>query len=116
MLHYRFLPVEKNGNNLIVGMVNPDDVEGREALKFISVKNGFIPDVYVILNSDFENVSQKYRNLGKEVTSAIEQLNKELTDDVEGLSGEDITTEKVEQLAAEAPYYKSCGSYVALRS
>lgn len=106
VLHYRFLPMEKNGTNLIVGMVNPDDVEGREALKFISVKNGFIPDVYVILNSDFESVSQKYRNIGKEVSSALEQLNKELTEDVEKLSGEDFTTEKVEQLAADAPITK----------
>ena len=106
VLHYKFLPVERNGNNLVVGMVDPDNVEGREALKFISVKNGFIPNIHVILDSDFANVSQKYRNLGKEVTNALEQLNQELTEDVDKLGTEEFTSEKVEQLAAEAPITK----------
>ncbi len=103
-LHYRFLPIEKNGNELTVGMVNPEDVEAREALKFISLKGNFISKIYLISEADFKNVSAQYRTLGKEVTTALEQLEEELAG--EDKSGISVGTEKVEQIAAEAPITK----------
>ncbi len=105
VLHYKFLPIEKKGSDLTVGMVDPDDVEAREALKFIAVKGNFTPKVYVILESDFNTVSQQYRNLGKEVTKALEQLDEELGEDEIGDMG-GLGTEKMEQISAEAPITK----------
>ncbi len=103
-LHYRFLPIEKNGNELTVGMVNPEDVEAREALKFISLKGNFTSKIYLISEADFKNVSAQYRTLGKEVTTALEQLEEELAG--EDKSGVSVGAEKVEQIAAEAPITK----------
>ncbi len=103
-LHYRFIPIEKNGNELTVGMVNPEDVEAREALKFISLKGNFTSKIYLISETDFKNVSAQYRTLGKEVTTALEQLEEELAG--EDKSGVSVGAEKVEQIAAEAPITK----------
>lgn len=102
-LHYEFIPVEKRGDELIVGMVDPEDVEAQEALKFIALKGNFVPKVYVILQSDFNTVSRQYRNLGKEVDKALEQLEGELGSE-SGFS--EIGTEKIEQISAEAPITK----------
>jgi type IV pilus assembly protein PilB len=102
--HYKILPILRDGNDLIIGMVDPEDVEAREALKFISLKGKFNPKVYVISEMDFVTVYAQYRNLGKEVTSALEQLEEELESEIEG--GELTTSEKIEQLAAEAPITK----------
>ncbi len=106
VLHYKFLPVERKGSELVVGIVDPDDVEAREALKFIAVKGNFAPNIHVILESDFDTVSQQYRNLSKEVTKALEQLDEELGDDDLKVDSGEIGTEKVEQIAAEAPITK----------
>ncbi len=103
-LHYRFIPIEKNGNELTVGMVNPEDVEAREALKFISLKGNFTSKIYLISEADFKNVSAQYRTLGKEVTTALEQLEEELAG--EDKSGISVGAEKVEQIAVEAPITK----------
>ncbi len=103
-LHYKFLPIEKNGSELVVGMVNPDDVEAREALKFIAIKGNFIPKVYLISQTDFADVSAQYRTLGKEVTKALEQLEEELSGEEKEAEG--ISMEKIEQIAAEAPITK----------
>ncbi|MEK7077628.1 MAG: GspE/PulE family protein [Patescibacteria group bacterium] len=104
VLHYKIIPVEKNGNELVIGMVNPEDVEASEALKFIAIKNNFIPKIHVILDSDFNAVAQQYRNLGREVTSALEELEEELVSG--GGPASDTGIEKVEQIAAEAPITK----------
>ncbi|MBI2052050.1 MAG: Flp pilus assembly complex ATPase component TadA [Candidatus Sungbacteria bacterium] len=104
VLHYKILPVQKNGNELTIGMVNPEDVEASEALKFIAIKNNFIPKVHVISDSDFDAISKQYRNLGREVTSALEELEEELVSG--GRSGAGANLEKVEQITAEAPITK----------
>ena len=104
VLHYKILPIAREGNDLIVGMVDPEDVEASEALKFISLKGKFSPKVNVISEADFNSVSAQYRNIGKEVTSALEQLEEELVPGTE--EGESVTSEKIEQLAAEAPITK----------
>jgi type IV pilus assembly protein PilB len=104
VMHYKILPISREGNDLIVGMVDPEDVEAREALKFISLKSKFSPKVHVISETDFNAVSSQYRNLGKEVTSALEQLEEELGSEVE--EAESATSERIEQIAAEAPITK----------
>ena len=103
-LHYRFIPAEKKGNELVVGMVDPEDVEAQEALKFIALKANFVPKIYVISQSDFNSIFRQYRNLGKEVDKALEQLEEELG--VGDLSVAEVGAEKIEQIAAEAPITK----------
>ncbi|MBI4119937.1 MAG: Flp pilus assembly complex ATPase component TadA [Parcubacteria group bacterium] len=104
--HYRFLPIERQGEELIIGMVDPEDVEAREALKFIAVKNHFTPKIYLISESDFNNIAQQYRAAGREVSQALEQLEQELGGDAEGAVEGLKSEEKIEQIVAEAPITK----------
>jgi type IV pilus assembly protein PilB len=103
-LHYHFLPIQRNGEEISIGMVNPEDVEAREALKFIALKGNFTPKIFLISVTDFNNISKQYRTFGKEVTQALEQLENELED--EELGNIDLGEEKIEQLSAEAPITK----------
>lgn len=102
--HYKILPIMRDGEDLVVGMVDPEDVEAREALKFISLKGKFNARIHVISESDFTLVYEQYRNIGREVTSALEQLEEELGSELAG--GELTTSEKIEQIASEAPITK----------
>ena len=104
VLHYKILPVEKNGNELTIGMVNPEDVEASEALKFIAIKNNFVPKINIISATDFDAVARQYRNLGREVTSALEELEQEFVAETGPVA--ESRTEKVEQITAEAPITK----------
>lgn len=103
-LHYRFLPIERNGEEIAIGMVNPEDVEAREALKFIALKGNFTPKIFLISEADFNTIAKQYRTFGKEVTQALEQLEDEL--EGEELSNIELGEEKIEQISAEAPITK----------
>lgn len=106
VLHYKFVPIKKEGNQLMVGMVDPDDVEAKEALKFIAIEGQFTTKINVILDSGFSAAASQYRNLGKEVDRALEQLGEEMGEEGFKIDSGELSTEKVEQLAAEAPVTK----------
>jgi len=99
---YRFVPIEKKGEELAVGMVDPGDVDAGEALKFLAVQEHLTPTVYLISASDFETAIRQYRTLGKEVGSALEELEDELAREAAE------TEEKAEtkEISAEAPVTK----------
>lgn len=100
---YRFIPIEKRGEELMVGMVDPEDVDAREALKFVAVQEKFTPVIYLILASDLEAALRQYRTLGKEVGTALEELETELAQEA-AERGE--TEETVKEISAEAPITK----------
>src|SRR3989344_8635290 len=51
--HYRFVPVSIKQNVLEVGIVDPDDIEARDALNFISSKINMPFKVFLISEEDF---------------------------------------------------------------
>ncbi len=63
--HYRFVPlnVDKKKMVLEVGMLNPEDIDAEEALKFIAHRHNLTPKSYVITLSDFRSVLREYSNL-----------------------------------------------------
>jgi type IV pilus assembly protein PilB len=83
-LHYRFVPLSIVDNVLEVGLVEPDNIEARDALNFISSKSGLPFKIFLISEQDFEKVLNMYKNLSGEVTKALTELETELvTDKVE---------------------------------
>ena len=105
--HYRFVPIgiNKKKNLLEVGMLNPDDIDAREALKFIAHRNNLSPDPYIITLTDSRNVLKEYSTLKGEVKEALEELEKELVEDKKK-EAEPVEKEKIEQMAEEAPITK----------
>lgn len=96
---YKIAPFAKDGNTLLVGMVNPEDVGALEALKFIAEDKGYALEKYVMGYKDFDSITRQYRTLTGEVGKALESL----AEDLEVKEGPVVS---LEEITAEAPVTK----------
>ena len=101
---YKMVPIGKEGKTLEVGMVYPEDLKSREALKFLSHRQKLSYRVFLITPSYHEKVLKKYRTLRKEVGQALEELKEEVEE--ESKKKGKVTQEEVERLVEEAPISK----------
>ncbi len=76
--HYRFIPISVEAGVLNVGMVDPDDIEARDALNFISSKLQLPFKIFLITESDFNKVFSQYKGLTGEVSKSLSELETEL--------------------------------------
>ena len=76
--HYRFIPIGFAEGVLSVGVTEPENIEGMNALQFISAKLGIPFKVFLVSNSDFIAVLENYKVLSQEVDRAVNDLNTEL--------------------------------------
>lgn len=83
-IHYKFVPLKVKEGVLEVGLVDPDNIEARDALSFISAKINMPYKAFLISEADFEKVLQAYRSLSAEVTRALDDLDTELRAPGEG--------------------------------
>ncbi len=105
--HYQIIPVDISDGLLSVGMVQPDDIEAREALKFIASSVNLPYKVYVISQSDFKEVMEQYKGIGGEVERAVGEFEQELEEKYAGITGlESEDTERKEALLEDTPVTK----------
>ncbi|MDQ3014332.1 MAG: GspE/PulE family protein [bacterium] len=83
-IHYKFVPLKVKEGVLEIGLVDPDNIEARDALSFISAKINMPYKAFLISETDFEKVLQAYRSLSAEVTRALDDLDTELRAPGEG--------------------------------
>ncbi len=76
--HYKFIPIAFSDGILSIGVTEPENIEGMNALQFISVKLGIPFKVFLISYSDFMSVADNYKAVSQEVNNAIGELNTEL--------------------------------------
>lgn len=100
---YKFIPFDKSGNLLQVGIVNPDDLKAQEALRFLASQRGIKTKLYVISQSDFESIIKDYRSLRGEVDLALRELEQELKLAPQARRGIEAEAKRI---AAEAPITK----------
>ena len=91
--HYRLVPIAVTDGVLEVGMVDPDDIEARDALNFISSKTGMPFKIFLITEADFNRVFSQYKGLTAEVSKSLSELEVELKNE---------TTARLEELAKDA--------------
>ncbi|MBU2036736.1 GspE/PulE family protein [Patescibacteria group bacterium] len=105
---YQFVPLERKGKFLNVGMLNPDDIKSQEAIRFIAQNRNFTPSISLITDSDFKNILKQYRTLKEEVGTALSELEKELSTREELKPGENKSKVEatLERVMAEAPITK----------
>ncbi|MBI2063352.1 MAG: Flp pilus assembly complex ATPase component TadA [Candidatus Yanofskybacteria bacterium] len=97
---YKVLPFARDSSVLRVGVVNPENIDALEAVKFIAFDRGLNLEKYLISYKDFDNLSKSVRTLTTEVGRALEQLSEEVS------QKELKITEKtggLEEITAEAP-------------
>src|SRR3989344_3378031 len=54
--HYKFVPIGIKDGTLEVGIVDPDNIEGRDALNFIASKKNIPYKVFLISSDDYAKV------------------------------------------------------------
>lgn len=104
-IFYQFVPIAREEGILIIGMVNPDDLRAREALRFITQRSELHPEIYAITKIDFQNVLKQYRTLRGEVKKALKELEKELELE-KGLLKPSEKEELAQKIVTEAPITK----------
>ncbi len=77
--HYRLAPLAIVDSVLEVGMTDPDNLEARDALTFISAKIGMPYKVFLISDTDFEHLLEQYKGLSGEVGKALGEIETELS-------------------------------------
>ena len=107
-LHYHIVPLLLEDEVLVVGVNNPDDLQIREALNFISAKHNIPYKMVFLLMSDITKAQAFYSNLKGEVTDALVTLETELDSEIaknsaEGEEGEDAGFEHIKE---DAPVTK----------
>jgi len=103
---YKFVPISKKDNLLEVGMVDPDDIKAREALRFITRRSGLEKKIFAISEADLEKVLKKYRTFRGEVKKALKELDSELKSDEIAYSKKENIEDAVSRIVAEAPITK----------
>jgi type IV pilus assembly protein PilB len=76
--HYKFVPISISDGFLEVGMVDPDDISGRDALNFITSKANMPFKIFLISADDFEKALGFYKGISGEVNKALSELEVEL--------------------------------------
>ncbi|MDD3783655.1 MAG: GspE/PulE family protein [Candidatus Portnoybacteria bacterium] len=104
--HYRFIPLTIDSKKKILeaGMLNPNDVNAKEALKFLAHRNNLTPKIFIIGITDFQNILKKYATLKGEVKEALDKLKQEIVE--EKHKSPATEKEQIEKIAEEAPISK----------
>jgi len=71
---YLVAPISRKDNMLVVGMVNPDDPRGQEALKFVARNAHLNLGVFLISYSDWQSVLRDYSPYKSEIAEAVQSL------------------------------------------
>lgn len=79
-IHYRFAPIGIANGVLEIGILNPDDIEARDALQFIATKLGMPFKIYLVTEEDFATILESYRGLTGEVTKALSELEVDISE------------------------------------
>ena len=80
-VHYRFAPLGLIDGVLEVGLVDPDNMEARDALNFLAAKKNIPYKIFLITPDDFNKVLESYKGIAGEVNKALSELETELTVD-----------------------------------
>lgn len=78
--HYRFAPIGISNGVLEIGVLDPDDIEARDALQFIATKLGMPFKLYLLSEEDFVTILESYRGLTGEVTKALSELEVDISE------------------------------------
>ncbi len=69
--HYKMIPIGKEGENVEIGMVYPEDIRAQEGLKLIFEKEDLSYNVNLISLSEFKKISKNIKAFTKEIRSTL---------------------------------------------
>lgn len=106
--HYRSVPLMIEDDVLVIGSNDPDNLQMREALNFISTKHNVPYRLVYMLDTDIARVLNFYSNLEGDVGDALEtletELDAEIAASIEDAAGQ--TKDSLEHIEEDAPVTK----------
>lgn len=78
--YYRFAPIGIANGVLEVGIVDPENIEARDALQFIATNIGMPFKIFLISEEDMQAVQESYKGLTGEVTKALSELETDISE------------------------------------
>lgn len=106
---YRTVPFAIGDGILKVGIINPEDIDALEALKFIASDKGLRLEKFIISYKDFSTILKRFRSLSGEVGKAIDYIETEAAKEA---PGEEEVQLKLEDITADAPVTKIVATIV----
>ncbi len=76
--YYNFVPVGFQDGVLEVGMIDPSNIEARDALQFITSRLGVPFKIFSLSQADFDTVIKSYEGLTTQVSKALGDLDVEI--------------------------------------
>ena len=106
--HYKMVPLAFNDGFLEVGMVDPSNLQARDALNFIASKNDISFKILVISEKDFEKTIELYKGIGSEVKKALGELDTAFKEEdvLETKKSDDSEGEEGTRIIEDAPVTK----------
>lgn len=107
-IHYRIIPLKIEDGVLLVGVNDPEDLQVREVLNFITNKNDLAYKLVYMLDSDITKAHEFYANLKGEVTDALVTLKSELDSEIDSTAkaAESDQKKEMEHIEEDAPVTK----------
>jgi len=97
---------EKKGNKTKVAMVDPQDIEALNALRFVKEKDGLEMEIYLVSFKNFQNIVAKYSTAEKAVEEALKSLSDEGTEGVSFEIRKEDEERKNREIIQDAPIAK----------
>ena len=97
-VHYKFVPLDMKDGVLEVGILDPDNIEARDAIAFIAARVGVPFKIFLISEADFKGVLESYKGITGQVDKALTQINVEKKKDEADLKG-DVSAELLKEIA-----------------
>ena len=106
--HYQCVPLGLKDGILEVGLIDPDNIDARDALNFISSKVGLPFKIYLISEEDLNKVLTMYKNISGEVNKALSDLETEFipSTDREPDANKEESSKDTTQIVEDAPVNK----------
>lgn len=106
--HYRMMPIRMEDDVLVVAANDPDSLQVREALNFISTKHNLPFKFVFMLNKDIDRALAVYESLSEEVGEALSSLDDDLGAQIKEESEQtrESVKEQIEHLKEDAPVTK----------
>ena len=103
-LFYKMTPFEKVGGTIKVAMVDPNNIDAMDALKFISIKRNIKTKVHLVSRSGFGFIMKQYKTFGEELKNVLENVDKQIVVDEDKQRKE--KENNIEKIAEQAPVSK----------
>ncbi len=120
--YYGLAPLGVVDGALELGITDPDNLEARDVINFISNKAGIPYKLFLVSETDFAKVLERYSGLGGEVGQALGELETEIAgaarggkggrEEVQTPEGETITETGAAAITEDAPVTKIVATVV----